>query len=74
MSKTKNDAPTAIEAGKAITITADSREEATEQLNELRKQAEEAGLVQDAGGFIEYCKQDYLDKGKFCATVTFNKL
>lgn len=67
MSKTKNDAPTAIEAGKAITITADSREEATEQLNELRKQAEEAGLVQDAGGFIEH------RLGAFSAVIKFVK-
>ena len=65
MSKTKNDAPTAIEAGKAITITADSREEATEQLNELRKQAEAAGLTPKDGGFIEH------REGAFSAVITF---
>ena len=65
MSKTKNDAPTAIEAGKAITITADTREDATRKLNELRKQAETEGLTTKEGGFIEH------REGAFSAVITF---
>ena len=53
MSKKKNDAP-AIVAGKAVTITADTRKDAKKQLDALRKQAKDAGLVQGEGGFIEY--------------------
>lgn len=64
MGKTKNDAPV-IEAGKAITITAESREDATNQLNELRKQAAESGLIQAPGGFIGH------REGVFSAVITF---
>lgn len=64
MGKTKNDAPV-IEAGKAITITAESREDATNQLNELRKQAAESGLIQAPGGLIEH------REGVFSAVITF---
>ena len=66
MSKTKNDTPAVtIEAGKPIEIKADSREDATMQLNELRKQAEEAGLTPQEGGFIEH------REGQFSAVITF---
>jgi len=66
MSKTKNDAPAIeIEAGKAISVTAESRKEAADRLKELRKQAEEAGLVQAAGGFIDH------REGIFSAVITF---
>ena len=68
MSK-KNDTPAVkIEAGKPIEIKADSREDATMQLSELRKQAEEAGLTPKEGGFIEH------REGEFFAVITFIKL
>ena len=74
MNKTKDNASATIETGKPIKIEADTRADAAAQIADLRKQAAEAGLTEAAGGFIEYCKRDYLDKGRFCATVTFNKL
>lgn len=64
MSK-KNDAAPAIEAGKAISITATSRQDAADQLKALREQATEAGLVQGPGGVIEY------REGIFSAVITF---
>jgi hypothetical protein len=72
MSKTKNDIP-AIEAGKPITIEAESRQDATEQLNAMRKQAEGDGLTQTEGGFIEY-QRTAEGEDKFSAVITFNKL
>lgn len=68
MSKTKNDAPTVIEAGKAITITADSREEAVKKINALHKQAQDSGLKYQSGGFIGYCD------GVFSTMITFTEL
>ena len=66
MSKTKNDTPAIkIEAGKPIEIKADSRENATQQLTTLRKQAEEAGLTPKEGGFIEH------REGAFSAVIKF---
>lgn len=66
MSKKTNDTPAIkIEAGKPIEIKADSREDATLQMNELRKQAEEAGLTPKEGGFIEH------REGQFSAVITF---
>ena len=64
MGKTKNDAPAAIEAGKAITITAASREDATNQLHALKEQASKEGLTAQ-GGFIEH------REGEFSAVITF---
>ena len=65
MSK-KNETPAIkIESGKPIEIKADSREDATQQLTTLRKQAEEAGLTAKAGGFIEH------REGQFSAVITF---
>ena len=64
MSKKKTNTPKAMEAGKAITISAKSRKEATDQLAALRKQASEAGL-QHQGGFIEH------RDGIFSAVITF---
>lgn len=69
MSK-KNEIP-AIEAGKPITIEADSRQEATDKLNELRKQAEADGMTQTEGGFIEY-QRTAEGKDLFSAVITFN--
>ena len=67
MSK-KNETPAIkIESGKPIEIHADSREDATLQLSELRKQAEEAGLTPKEGGFIEH------REGVFSAVITFDK-
>lgn len=59
-----------IKAGKPITITADSRKAASDQLNALREKAEKEGLVQAPGGFIEH------REGEFFAVITFveNKL
>ena len=65
MSKKKNNAPTAFEAGKAITISAKSRQDAADQLAALRKQAAEAGLIQGQGGFVTY------REGIFSAVITF---
>ncbi len=67
MSKTKNDIPATvnIESGKPIEIKADSRKDATQQLNELRKQAETEGLTPKEGGFIEH------REGAFSAVITF---
>ena len=74
MSKTKdavideqNSKAITIESGKPIEIKADSREDATKQLADLRKQAEEAGLTPQAGGFIEH------REGTFSAVITFVK-
>ena len=68
MSKKTNDTPAIkIEAGKPIEIKADSREDATLQLNELRKQAQEVGLTPKEGGFIEH------REGVFSAVITFDK-
>ena len=64
MSKKKNNAPSAIVAGKAITITATSRRDAADQLAALRSQAAEAGMT-DQGGFI--CQRE----GLFSAVITF---
>ena len=75
MSKKKNDAPAiVIESGKPIEIKATSREEATQKLSELRKQAETEGLTPSDGGFIQFIKKDYLDKGMFTSVITFVKL
>lgn len=65
MSKKKNDQQAAIVAGKAVSITADSRRDAVKQLKDLRNKAEEAGLKQAEGGFIEY------REGMFSAVITF---
>ena len=79
MSKQKNEevidqqtesTATAIEAGKTITIEADSRQEASEQLNALRKQAEAEGLIQADGGFVMY---NAAGNSKFTAAITFTK-
>ena len=69
----KSQQATTIVAGKPVKVEAGTRAEASERGADLRKQAANAGLVESAGGFIEYCKKDYLDKGKFCTTVTFDK-
>ena len=66
MGKTKNDAPAAIEAGKAITITAASREDATNQLHALKEAGKEGLTAQ--GGFIEH------REGEFSAVITFVEL
>jgi len=68
MSKNKNDTPAErqIKAGEPIKVEADSRVEITAKLNELRKQAQDAGLVQTAGGFILH------NEGVFFANITFN--
>ena len=67
---TKNDNQ-ALEDGKKVTIEAKTRAEATEKVNELRKQAEDKGL-KAIGGFVIY---DYMkeDEGKnpFYATLSF---
>ena len=71
----KNDAPTiVIESGKPIEIKATSRDEAAMKLSELRKQAETDGLAPSEGGFIQFIKKDYLDKGMFTSVITFVKL
>lgn len=67
MGKTTTDSQLSIEAGKAITITADSRKDATKKLNDMRKHAEDAGLVYKAGGFIKH------REGNFSAVITFDK-
>lgn len=68
MSKNDNQA---LEDGKKVTIEAKTRAEATEKVNELRKQAEDKGL-KAIGGFVIY---DYMkeDKGlnPFSATLSF---
>ena len=68
MSKNDNQA---LEDGKKVTIEAKTRAEATEKVNELRKQAEDKGL-KAIGGFVIY---DYMkeDEGKnpFSATLSF---
>lgn len=65
----KNETPAiTIESGKPIKITADSREEATEKLTALRKQAEAEGLTPSEGGFVEH------REGEFFAVITFIKL
>lgn len=51
------------------TVEADTREDATAQLNDLRKKAEAEGLVQTDGGFITYNAA----RGKFTAVIKFNK-
>ena len=66
--KQKNDIPAiVIESGKPIEIKADSREEATQKLSELRKQAEAEGLTPSEGGFIQH------REGTFSAVITFIK-
>ena len=71
----KNDAPTiVIESGKPIEIKATSRPEAAKKLSELRKQVEADGLAPSEGGFIQFIKKDYLDKGMFTSVITFVKL
>ena len=73
--KQKNDTTALkIESGKPIEIKADSREEAIQKLSELRKQAETDGLAPSEGGFIQFIKKDYLDKGMFTSVITFIKL
>lgn len=67
----QQNAATTIEAGKQITIGADTRKDATEKLNALRKQAEADGLTQTDGGFIMF---NAAGDGKFSAVITFNKL
>ena len=64
MSK-KNDTTTTIVAGKQIHITSDSREDAANQVEDLRKQAKESGLVYGSGGFIGY------NDGVFSTDITF---
>ena len=64
MSKKKTKTPSAIEAGKAMTISAKTRNDANDQLAALRKQAAEAGL-RHQGGFIEH------RDGIFSAVITF---
>lgn len=64
MSKKKTKVPSALEAGKVMTISAKTRQEATLQVSALRKQAAEAGLSHQ-GGFIEY------RDGLFFATIAF---
>lgn len=70
MSK-KNEIP-AIVAGKPIKVEADSRQECTDQLNDLRKQAEADGMTQTEGGFIEY-QRTAEGEDKFSAVIKFNK-
>ena len=65
MSK-KNEETPAIKAGETIKVESDSRVEITNKLNELRKQAQEAGLTQWTGGYIKY------NEGLFFANITFN--
>jgi hypothetical protein len=69
MSK-KNDT-IAIEAGKPIKVSADSRPDTAKQLADLRAQAEAEGLTASTGGFIEY---NAAGDGKFSAVITFVKL
>lgn len=71
MSKKTDEVPAdvqGIKAGEPIKVEGSSRIEVTAKLNELRKQAHEAGLVQTAGGLIQH------DDGVFFfANITFNK-
>lgn len=55
-----------IKAGETIKVEAGSRVEITSKLNDLRKQAHEAGLIQTAGGYIQY------EEGIFFSNITFN--
>ena len=69
MSKNKNETPAemqGIKAGETIKVEAGSRVEITAKLNNLRKQAQENGLIQTAGGYIQY------EEGIFFANITFN--
>ena len=60
----------AIEAGKPIMIEADSRQEATTKIAELRQRGEAGGLTHE-GGFIQYERTaEGIDK--FSAVVKFN--
>ena len=70
MSK-KNESPVTIEAGKPIKIEAETREDATRQLNDLRKQGEADGLTPQ-GGFIEY-ERTAEGVDKFSAVINFVK-
>lgn len=68
MKNEKNDQQS-IEAGMKITIDAKTRQEATEKVNALRKQAEDKGLKAN-GGFVfyDYEKEDE-GKNPFSATL-----
>lgn len=70
MSKKKNNETSAkvqgIEAGKPITVQADSRPACKAKIAELREQAKAAGLNNAEGGFIQY------REGSFIAVITFN--
>ena len=54
-----------IEAGKPITVQADSRPACKAKIAELREQAKEAGLGKAEGGFIQH------KEGSFIAVITF---
>ena len=70
MSKKKIDEEPAevqgIKAGDTIKVEGSSRVEISAKLNELRKQAQEAGLVQTAGGYIQHNEGLF-----FFANITF---
>jgi hypothetical protein len=71
MSKKTDEVPAevqGIKAGEPIKVEGSSRVEVTAKLNELRKQAQEAGLKQTAGGFIQHNEGVF-----FFANITFNK-
>lgn len=54
-----------IEAGKPITVQADSRPACNAKIAELREQANAAGLKNAEGGFIQH------KEGLFFAVITF---
>ena len=62
-----------IVVGKEITIEAETRAEAKAKLSELHSKAKAEGLKATEGGFIQFEQKNYLDPGKFIATITFNK-
>ena len=62
---------TAIQPGKPVKVSADSRPDAAKQLADLRAKAEADGLIPSEGGFIEY---NAAGDGKFSAVITFVKL
>ena len=69
MSKKTNDTTgkvPGIEAGKPITVQADSRPACKAKIAELREQAAAAGLKKAVGGFIQHAG------GLFTAVITFN--
>lgn len=63
--KNKETSAKGIEAGKPITVQADSRPACKAKIAELREQANAAGLKNAEGGFIQH------KEGLFFAVITF---